>query len=247
MLKSTLWLIALTVIPITRICAQQFVGDNQWVAPHGVVTLVATAGQDYAQLYLVPAIIQEFELNFQLVHYYDDPRENSESYSSFSIYLKRRLAQNEAETAGYAVMGGLGLFPQHLDEGEVTSRFQSWWVTGIATFAFADNAITWDILPGATVNLDHKQTGNTKWGFMYSSRMAIYKIIPQSAVVGEVFGTAGGAYSPLSYRAGVRWESPKWIVTGTYSRAFNKSYGAGFEIGLMFFTEPLFGPNRKNK
>ncbi len=247
MLKSTLWFIALTFIPITRICAQQFVGDNQWVAPHGVVTGVATVGQDYSQLYLVTAIVQEWELNIQLVHYYDDPRTNSDSYTSPSIYLKHRIKQNEAETAGYSVMFGVGIFPQHLDEGEVTSSFRSWWATATATYAFADNSILLDILPGATVNLNHKQTGNTRWGFTYSSRLAIYKIIPQSSIVTEVFGTAGGAYSPISYRAGIRWEHPKWILAGTYSRAFNKSYGAGFELGLMFYTEPLFGPNRKNK
>ncbi|MCA6074765.1 hypothetical protein [Fulvivirga sedimenti] len=247
MLKSFLWLIALTLMPITGVWAQQFAGDNQWVAPHGVVTLVGTVGQDYSQFYLVGAIIPNWELNIQLTHYYDDPRTNSDSYTSPSIYLKHRITQNEAETAGYAFLAGVGLFPQHLDQGEVTSSFRSWWAMGVATYAFANNTILWDILPGATVNLNHKQSGNTKWGFTYSSRLAIYKIIPQSAIVSEIFGTAGGAYSPLSYRAGIRWEHTNLIVAGTYSRAFNKSYGAGFEIGILFLTEPLFGPNRKNK
>ena len=224
--------------------AQQFIGDNQWVAPYGVATIAGTVGQDYMQFYAIAAILPEWEFNSQFVHYYDDPRTNAESYTSVSLYLKRRLVQNEAETAGYSVLGGVGLFPQHLDQGEVTSSFQSWWVVGTATYAFANNNILLDLLPGATVNFDHKQSGSTAWGFTYSSRLAIYSIIPQSAIVAEVFGTAGEANSPIAYRAGVRWESPKWVVAGTYSSAFGSSFGAGLEIGFIFFTEPLFGKNR---
>ncbi|WP_104734290.1 hypothetical protein [Hanstruepera ponticola] len=230
-----------------KIEAQQFVGDNQWVAPQGVATFVATAGKEYSQFYGVLAFLPEWEFNTQLVYYYDDPRTNSDSYLSPSFYLKRRLYQNESETAGYAVLGGVGLFPQHLDQGEVTQGFNSWWVVGVATYAFANNTVLWDILPGATVNFDHKQTGNTAWGFTYSSRLAVYNIIPQSAVVGEVFGTAGQANAPFSYRAGVRWESPRWIAALTYSNAFDGSYGAGLEMGLMCYTNALFGKNHKKK
>jgi hypothetical protein len=38
----------------------------------------------------------------------------------------------------------------------------------------------------------------------------------------------------------VRWEGKKWIVAGTYSDAFDGSGGAGFEIGVIYFTEPRF-------
>ncbi|TNJ44301.1 hypothetical protein KFZ70_03170 [Tamlana fucoidanivorans] len=231
-----------------HVYGQQFAGDNQWVAPHGVGTLVATAGQDYAQFYAILAFLPEWEFNSQFVYYYNDPKTNSEAFINPSFYLKRRLYQNEAETAGYSVLGGVGLFPHHLDYGEITSSFQSWWVMGTATFAFAKNNVLLDILPGATVNLDHKQTNTTAWGFTYSSRLAIYKVIPQSAIVGEVFGTAGQANAPISYRAGVRWESKKWIVALTYSSAFNKSQRAGLELGIMCYTNALFGENRqKNK
>ncbi|WP_027137802.1 hypothetical protein [Gaetbulibacter saemankumensis] len=242
----SLWHLVIIPAITSNVLAQQFVGDNQWVAPHGVATFVATAGQEYAQLYGIIAFLPNWEFNSQFVYYYDNPRTNTDSYLNPSFYVKRRLYQNETETAGYAAFGGVGLFPQHLDQGEVTSRFQSWWVMASATYAFANDNILLDILPGATVNLDHKQTGNTAWGFTYSSRVAFYKIIPQSAIVGEVFGTAGQANAPFSYRGGVRWESPKCVVSLTYSSAFNNSYAAGIEIGIMFFTNPLFN-NRKKK
>lgn len=221
--------------------AQQFAADNQWVADRGVFTMIGTGGQKYMMFNVVGALVQEWEFNAQVIHYYGDPAESSDSYTAGSFFIKRRLKQNKAETAGYAVMAGTGVVPQHLDKGEVTSSLQSWWANAVATYSFASDRVLLDVLPGATVNLDHKQSGNTAWGFTYSSRLAIYKIVPNSAIVAEVFGTAGKAASPISYRAGVRWESSKWIVAGTYSNAFDSSYGAGFELGFMFFTEPLFG------
>ena len=242
-----IWVLCLAHFALLKGYAQQFAGDNQWVAPYGVATLVGTAGQNYSQLYFTIAAFPEWELNLQLVHYYDDPSERSESYTQPSFYAKRRFWQNEDETAGYAIEGGLGIFPQHLDRGEVTSNFRSWWVMGVATYAFANNNILLDFLPGATVNLDHKQSNSTAWGFTYSSRLAVYKVIPHTALVGEVFGTAGEANSPFSYRAGFRYEQPRWILAATYSSSFDGVSGAGFEIGLMIFTNPLFGPNHKRK
>lgn len=220
--------------------AQQFYGDNQWVAPHGVATLVSTLGEDFSQLYAVAALIPEWEFNLQLTHYYDDPRDDSGSYTATNLYVKRRLAQNEAETAGYGFLAGTGLWPEHLDEGEVTTAFASWWATGVATYAMANDRVLLDLLPGVVVNTDHKDTGNTAWGFTYSARLAVYDVVPQSAIVAEVFGTAGEAYAKPSYRLGVRWESPKLIVAGTYSDAFDGSGGAGFELGFVYFTEALF-------
>ncbi len=243
---SILFILGMAGINVSN--AQQFAADNQWVAPEGVATLVGTFGQKYMMLDLTVAVIQEWEVNLQAVHYYTDPRKQTESYTSPSFYIKRRLWQNKAETGGYALFAGTGIYPQHLDQGEVTSSFRSWWAMAVATYAFSQNRILWDILPGVVANLDHKQTGDTAWGFSYSSRVAIYKIIPSSAIVGEVFGTAGKAQSPISYRGGIRWESKKLIIAATYSNSFEASTAAGFEIGLVFFTEPLFGKrNDKDK
>jgi hypothetical protein len=58
--------------------------------------------------------------------------------------------------------------------------------------------------------------------------------------VGEVYGTAGEAYSEPGYRVGIRWESPRWVISATYANAFDGSGGAGFELGIMYFTDPRF-------
>lgn len=220
--------------------AQQFAGDNQWVAPHGVGTFVATAGEEYSQLYAVASLVPEWEFNLQLTHYYDDPRDETDSYIASGLFVKRRLQENDAQTAGYAFLAGTGMFPEHLEQGQRNAALDSWWVSGVATYNFANDKVLWDILPGVTYNTDHGDEGGNAWGFTYTSRLAIYDVIPQSAIVAEVFGTAGEAYAEPSYRVGVRWESPKWIVAATYSDAFDGSGGAGFEIGLMYLTEPRF-------
>lgn len=220
--------------------AQQFAGDNQWGAPHGVATLVGTVGEDYSQFYAIAALVPEWEFNFQLTRYRDAPRDRSGAYTATNFYVKRRLSENEAGTAGYAVLAGTGLFPKHTERGQVANAFESWWATGVATFNFVDDHVLLDILPGVVANLDQEPDGDTAWGFTYTSRVAIYGIIPQSAIVAEVFGAAGEADAETAYRAGVRWESKRWIVAATYSEAFDGSAGAGFELGVMYFTDPRF-------
>ena len=229
-------LVAIGVTPAAL--AQQFAGDNQWVAPYGVSTLVATAGEEYAQVFAISALVPEWEFNAQFTYFYDDYVNGDEDYTATSLYVKRRLSENEAGTAGYAFLAGTGQFPEHLEQGTVNNALESWWITGVATYNFADDRILLDLLPGVTLNTEYGDEKKTAWGFTYTSRVAFYDVIPQSAVVAEVFGTAGEAYADPAYRFGVRWEGKKWIVAGTYSNSFNGDGGAGFELGVMYFTEP---------
>ncbi|KAA1188386.1 hypothetical protein F0M18_17970 [Pseudohalioglobus sediminis] len=223
-----------------KVSAQQFSGDNQWVAPHGVATIVGTVGEEYSQFYAIAALVPEWEFNLQLTHYYDDPRDNTGEYTATSLFAKHRISQSEDEATGYSVLFGTGLTPEHKEQGEVNDALESWWIMGTGTYAFADNSVLLDVLPGVTLNTNREQESDAAWGFTYMSRLAIYDIIPQSAIVAEVFGTAGEAYAEPAYRLGVRWESPKWVVAVTFSEAFDGSAGAGAELGVIYFTEPRF-------
>jgi hypothetical protein len=131
---------------------------------------------------------------------------------------------------------GTGVDPSHLEAGTVTDTFQSWFVNTSYTVAFGDGTVTWDLLPGVTVNLNRNRRSEKAWGMTWCSRAAVYKVIPQSAIVGEVFGTAGEAYAEPSYRVGVRWESPRLVVAGTYGNSFSGSGSPRFEIGAFFLT-----------
>ncbi len=219
--------------------AQQFNSDNQWVAPHGVATIIPTVGQEYSMFQLVAALLPETEFNIGIIHYWEDTVDRSEAHNTGSFYVKRRLSENEAGTGGWAVMGGTGVYPGYLAEGEVTNTFKSWWANGIYTIPFRDGAITWDLLPGFLVNLDKDQTGKNAWGMTYSTRVAVYKIIPHSAIVAEVFGATGEAYAEPTFRIGVRWESPRVIVAATYGNSFHGAGWPRFELGAMFLTNQL--------
>jgi hypothetical protein len=232
-------LLALVVATGGPAGAQQFNADNQWVAPHGVGTLALSVGQEYSMLIAVAALLPETEFNIGVTRFKDDPLDVTEAHNSGVFYVKRRLSENAARTGGWAVMGGTGVNPSYLQEGEVTDTFQSWWANAVYTIPFRDGAVTWDLLPGFLVNLDKDQSGETAWGMTYSSRVAVYKIIPQSAIVGEVFGTTGEAYAEPTWRLGVRWESPRVIIAATYGDSFSGAGSPRFEIGAIFFTNQL--------
>jgi len=224
----------------SHVHAQQFNSDNQWTAPHGVGTVVGTVGEEFSAVVLVAALITDWEFNVGVTSYYGDLEGQTDSHNTGTFYVKKRIFENEQQTGGLALMGGTGVDPSHLEAGVVTDTFKSWWGNVVYTVPFRDGQVTWDLLPGFLLNLNQDNTDDTAWGLTYSSRLAVYDIIPQSAIVAEVFGTNGEAESEPRYRFGVRWESKKFIVAATYSNAFDGSGGAGFEIGLMYLTEPRF-------
>lgn len=222
----------------TPVGAQQFNSDNQWTAPHGVATLAGTVGEEYSALVAVAALLPRWEFNVGITRYEADRELGTESHNTGTFYLKHTITQNDSETGGTAIMFGTGVNPSHLEDGEVIDTFDSWWVNGVFTFPFLDGAVTWDLLPGAVVNLNQDDQDDVAWGMTYSTRVAIYKVIPQSAIVAEVFGTTGEAYAKPQYRAGVRWESQHLIIAATYGAAFSGGGGPGFELGFLYLTDP---------
>lgn len=219
--------------------AQQFNGDNQWTAPHGVGTLVLTLGQEYSIFQAVAALRPGFEFNVGVTRFREDPDDPDDEHYASSVYLKFRLWQNEAENGGAAVSFGTGHAPSYLKEGKVVDSFRSWWANGMYTIPFADGVVTWDLMPGCILALDPDRSGFDTWNFSYGSRAALYKVIPSSAIVGEVFGTTGRNSTPMGYRTGVRWESARLIIAGTYGRQFDGMGGPRFEIGLVWLTNTI--------
>ena len=238
-LRVVLLWAALVPLAVRPARAQQFNSDNQWVAPHGVASLVATVGQEYSAVVAVAALLPETEFNVGVARFGESPQDSTSAHYSLSFYVKRRLAQNDAATGGWALMGGTGVAPSHLEQGKVTDTFRSWWASAVYTVPFRDGQITWDLLPGFMVNLDEDQTGETAWGMTWSSRVAVYRLIPKLTVVGETFGTIGEAYAEPSYRAGLRWESARVILAATYGNSFSGSGSPRFELGVIVLTNQL--------
>ena len=92
----------LVIIPVPGIKAKpsSSTATTSGSAPHGVATLAGTVGEEYSQFYLIGALIPELEFNLQLIHYYDDPQDDTDSYTATSIYAKRRLSENEGGHGG---------------------------------------------------------------------------------------------------------------------------------------------------
>lgn len=219
--------------------AQQFNSDNYWTAPHGVATILATTGQNYSTLMNVAALFPAWEFNIGATLYREDKVANTTNHYSATFYVKHMFYENKAKTGGWAVMAGTGVYPGYLQSGTITTSFRSYWLNVPVTLPFFNNTLSWDILPGILFNLDYSSSKKKASGFTYSSRLAVYKIIPQSAIVGEVFGTEGDAYSSPQYKIGIRWESPIIVAALTYGAGFDGSKGGGIEFGIMIFTPPF--------
>jgi len=236
------FLIAATVTLMTSalnpVYSQQFNSDNWWVLPHGVGMGIVTVGQHYSTMYLGYGFLPKWEVDVSTTLFEKEDDDKTNHFAT-SAYVKRLLYENQTQTGGLSLMAGIGATPGYLQSGGVTRDFKSYWAYFPWTVSLFDNTLSWDIMPGATYNVEYGAEKDSAWGFLYSSRLAIYKVIPQSAIVVEVFGTEGDAYSEPQYKAGVRWESQYVIAALTYGAALDGSQGGGIELGIMVLTPPF--------
>lgn len=217
--------------------AQQFNTDNYLTMPHGTGTFVLTAGERNSTMYAVFALLPRFELNFQSSLFWEDKSANSPQHFATNIFGKYMFWVNKANNGGAAIFLGIGKSPGYFTEADYSAMRKNYWTALPVTIPFFNNTLSWDIMPGALVDFDYGNNNETAWGFTYSMRLAIYKVIPKTAIVGEFYGTEGKAYSKPEYRFGLRWEPNSYIVPAlTYGACFDGSPGAGFEIGVIIFT-----------
>jgi len=220
--------------------AQQFNSDSWWVLPHGTGTAAATLGENYSTLYLGYGFAPKWEVDIGAVLFDGDPQTGTDARYSTTAYVKRMIHENQAQTGGVSVMAGIGHSPGYYQSGIKTQDFESYWAIFPITLPFLDNAISWDILPGVVYDREYGPNEESATGFSYSTRIAIYKIIPQSAIVGEVFGVSGDAAADDEYKIGVRWESKYLTAALTYGDGLEGNEGAGWEFGIVVLTVPFF-------
>ncbi|ULQ51157.1 hypothetical protein [Flavihumibacter fluvii] len=216
--------------------AQQFNTDNYLTMPHGTGTFVITAGQRNAAMISSFALIPKFEFFVQANLFRDTRVENYVQHFTTTIYAKYMFWVNKANNGGAAVFLGMGRSPGYFANTEYTRLRENIWTAFPITIPLFKNMITWDLMPGAMVDFDPKDNEQTAWGFTWSTRLGIYKIIPKTAIVVEAYGTEGQAASPAEYKVGLRYEPNDYIVPAiTYSSQLQGGYGAGFEIGIVIF------------
>lgn len=240
--SRTCWLLA-AVLVVLGLCssqarAQQFNADNWWVLPYTTGMGVATLGEHYSTMYLGYGFLDGWELDIGIFLYEADEGNTTAHYST-TVYLKRLIVQDEALTKGAAVMAGIGQAPGYQESGQLIGEFKSYWVSVPVTLSFFDNTLSWDLMPGGTWNTNYGSQEEHAAAFTWSSRLAIYKVVPQSAIVLEVFGAEGEAEAAVQYKAGVRWESKYVVAALTYGDGLEGNEGGGLELGFMFLTPPF--------
>ncbi len=216
--------------------SQQFITDNYITMPHGTGTFILTNGERNANMYSVFSLLPGFELTFQTTLFWKKPEISSTNYFTTNLFGKYMFWVNNSNTGGAAVFLGIGKSPSYFSDQAYAPMHKNYWTALPVTIPIFNNMLSWDIMPGAMVDFE-KNSKDGAWGFTYSTRLAIYKIVPQTAIVGEIYGTEEKLYSRPEYKVGLRWEPIDWIVlAATYGGATDGSKASGFEIGIMIFT-----------
>lgn len=219
---------------------QQFNTDNYLTMPHGTGTFVLTGGERDASMYATFALRPRFELNFSVNAFWEDKSTKSPQHFSTNVFGKYMFWVNEANNAGAAVFLGVGRSPGYYNANGYSSFHKNYWTAVPLTIPLLHNTISWDLMPGALVDFEYGDNKEASWGFTWSTRVAIYKIIPKTAIVGELYGTEGTVSSETEFKVGLRWEPNDYIVPAiSYSAGLNGGDAAGFEIGVIIFT-PTF-------
>ena len=222
--------------------AQQFNSDSYLSKPVGMATLILTYGERNTMLMNTFSLLPRWEFTFAGYFYNDDNDRATDDGYSTSLYAKYMFYENQAKTGGFAVKAGTGLDPGYLDvDNRLNDAFKTFWTNAPLTLPLFDNALSWDIMPGASVTLDSGVDETTAWAVTYATRLAWYPTAPTWSLVGEVVGAEGDGTAPPEYRVGLRWEPNQHAVFAlTYDEEFGGANGAGFEIGMMLFTPPFF-------
>jgi len=230
--------------------SQQFNSDNYLSMPKGTGTFCPTAGQRNSTLLMSFALIDRFEFFAQGNLYRDYRDEQIPQHFTTTVYGKYMFWKNEANTGGGGVFLGFGQSPGYYNETQFTEFHKNIWTAVPITIPFLNNMFSWDIMPGAMVDFDYGNNKESAFGFTWTTRLAIYRIIPKTAIVGELYGTNGEVYSKPEYKVGLRWEPNDFIIPAiTYGACLDGTTAAGFEIGVVIYTPQYLTKNyiKQNK
>lgn len=217
--------------------AQQFTSDNYIAMPHGTVTTILTLGTEYSAIITSASLVRDWEFFAGAFLTWDDPETGASSKFSTTLYAKYMFYENEAKNGGFAVAAGMGSYPGYYEDGRIADPAKTFWAIPQLSIPLFHGTLLWDLNPGVTLNTDYGDEQTTEVGFTYATRAALYGVIPKTAIVGEVFGAEGGAYTPIQYRIGLRWEPSAYFVgAATWSQAFDGEPSGGFEVGFMAFS-----------
>jgi len=223
-------------LPSAQVAAQQFNSDSYLAMPKGMSTTTVTAGTEFSGILVSFALLDGWEFFTGAFLSYEDQDVGLSASWSAVLMAKYMVYENRARNGGFAVNLGTGNNPGHLEQDRVTESFKTFFVTPQLSLPLFGGAVSWDLNPGVQLSRDVGGGSERSWDFTYSTRAAFYGLVPESAVVAEVFGTA--SLTEAQYRVGVRWEGATDMIIPaiTWSQGFDGSASGGFEVGFTMFT-----------
>jgi hypothetical protein len=224
------------MLPAAPVGAQQFNSDNYLAMPRGMSTTTVTGGTEFSGLLVSFSLLTDWEFFVGAFLANEDPDEEALASWSGVLMAKYLVFENEDATGGVGITVGTGNNPGHLAQNRVSESFRTFFVTPQFSLPLFSGAVSWDLNPGVQLATDQGPAQESQWSFTYSTRVAVYGLVPESAVVGEVYGTVD--VTEPQYRVGVRWEGATDVIVPavTWSQGFDGSRSGGFELGFTMFT-----------
>src|SRR5438045_7410206 len=126
-------LFCVLILSTITIFAQQFNSDSWLSKAHGVVTIIPTIGKRNAMIMNTYSLFPRWEFTMAAYLYNNDGDPLTNDGYSMSLYAKYMIYENKAQTGGFAVKAGTGMFPGFLDpEVRVKDDFKTNWVSTTA-------------------------------------------------------------------------------------------------------------------
>ena len=124
--------------------AQQFNSDNYLSKPHGVGTIILTAGERSQMWMTTFSLFPRWEFTAAAYLLNTDSDLSTDDGYSTSYYAKYMIYENQSKTGGAAVKFGTGLDPGYLiDNVGLEDAFQTYWMNTPVTFPFMNNRMSW--------------------------------------------------------------------------------------------------------
>lgn len=238
--RLRLLFIIFSIFISSEVEAQQYNSDNYVVMPHGVATSILTVGERNSCLSLSLALVPKFEFAFSSNMFWDDKKVNAPQHFTTTAYAKYSVWVNNKNNGGLAALLGMGRSPSYYGKTQFVEFHKNYWTAIAATFPLFNNKLSLDLYPGALLDIGYGEKKELAWGFTYSTRLTINEIIPKFFLVGELYGTAGKAYSQPEYKVGVQWTPNSFIIPSiSFGSQLNGNQGAGFEFGVVIYSPPF--------
>ena len=137
------------------ISAQQYNSDNYLVMPHGIGTIVLTTGERNVSFVTSLALIPKFEFAVAGYLFWDDQTTQSPQHFTTSLYAKYSVWVNKENNGGLAAFLGLGNSPSYYEQTQFVDLHKNYWTAIAFTLPLFNNKLSWDLFPGAIVDIDY--------------------------------------------------------------------------------------------